>query len=75
MSSNAEEMQAQNYNQGSQRRFLSKRDFKDLFRYEENERDKKTLKKDWKKLDKAHKKEVEFKHIIGKSSQSASKND
>ena len=52
---------------------MSKRDFKDLFRYEENERDKKTLKKDWKKLDKAHKKEVEFKHIIGKSSHPASK--
>ena len=29
-----------------ERRFLSKRDFKELFRYEENDRDKKILKKD-----------------------------
>ena len=36
------------------RRFLSKRDFKELFRYEENDRDKKAIKKDWKKLDKHH---------------------
>ena len=50
-----------------ERRFLSKRDFKELFRYEENDRDKKILKKDWKKLEKLYKKELEFKHIIGKS--------
>ena len=46
---------------------MNKKDFKELFRYEENDRDKKALKKDWKKLDKLHKKELEFKHIIGKS--------
>lgn len=49
-----------------QKRNLSKRDFKELFRYDENDRDKKALKKDWKKLEKQHKKELEFKHIIGK---------
>ena len=53
--------------QDQERRFLSKRDFKELFRYEENDRDKKILKKDWKKLEKLHHKELEFKHIIGKS--------
>ena len=46
---------------------MNKKDFKELFRYEENDRDKKALKKEWKKLDKLHKKELEFKHIIGKS--------
>ena len=51
----------------SQKRNMNKKDFKELFRYEENDRDKKALKKDWKKLDKLHKKELEFKHIIGKS--------
>ena len=45
---------------------MNKRDFKELFRFEENDRDKKMLKKDWKKLEKMHKKELEFKHIIGK---------
>lgn len=45
---------------------MNKRDFKELFRFEENDRDKKILKKDWKKLEKMHKKELEFKHIIGK---------
>ena len=47
-------------------RNLNKRDFKELFRYDENDRDKKDLKKDWKKLNKLHKKEMEFKHIIGR---------
>jgi len=37
-----------------------------LFRYEENDRDKKALRKDWHKLEKINKKELEFKHIIGK---------
>ncbi len=45
-------------------RFLTKRDFKELFRYEENDRDKKALKKDWKKLDKWFKSELKFKDII-----------
>jgi len=43
---------------------LTKRDFKELFRYEENDRDKKALKKDWKKLDKKFKSELKFKDII-----------
>ena len=59
-----------------QSRVLTKRDFKELFRYEENERDKKALKKDWKKLDKQFKAELKFKHIIdfylGSSDQLAS---
>mgnify|MGYP001198156572 CR=1 FL=1 len=33
-------------------RYLSKRDFKELFRFEENDRDKRELKKDFKALDK-----------------------
>ena len=48
--------------------YLSKRDFKELFRYEENERDKKALKKDWKKIEKRSKSNTEFKHVIGKCS-------
>ena len=55
---------------------LNKRDFKELFRYEENDRDKKTLKKDWKKLDKQFKQELKFRHVIdfylGSSDQLAS---
>lgn len=55
---------------------LTKRDFKELFRYDENDRDKKALKKDWKKLDKQFKSELKFRHIIdfylGSSDQLAS---
>jgi len=55
---------------------LTKRDFKELFRYEENDRDKKALKKDWKRLDKQFKSELKFRHIIdfylGSSDQLAS---
>ena len=55
---------------------LTKRDFKELFRYEENDRDNKALKKDWKKLDKQFKTELKFRHIIdfylGSSDQLAS---
>lgn len=43
---------------------MTKRDFKELFRYEENDRDKKALKKDWKKLDKQFKQELKFRHVI-----------
>ena len=35
-----------------------------MFRYDENDRDKKALKKDWKKLDKQYRHDLEFKHII-----------
>jgi Ca2+-binding EF-hand superfamily protein len=39
-------------------------DFKELFKFEENERDKKDLKKDFKKLDKKHNGKLKFKHLI-----------
>lgn len=35
-----------------------------MFNFEENERDKKKLKKEYKKLEKSHKNTVKFKHLI-----------
>lgn len=43
---------------------LSYQDFKQLFHYEENDRDKKDLKKDFKKIEKKHRGTVKFKHLI-----------
>jgi len=37
-----------------------------LFAFEENDRDKKQLKKDYKRLEKENKNKVKFKHLIGK---------
>ena len=45
---------------------LAYSDFKDLFNYEENDRDKKELKRDYKKLEKDQSGNVKFKHLIGK---------
>jgi Ca2+-binding EF-hand superfamily protein len=40
-------------------------EFKELFSFEENERDKKHLKKDFKRIEKKHSGKVKFKHLIG----------
>ena len=45
---------------------ISKSAFKELFAFEENDRDKKRIKKDFKKIEKKHKGTVKFKHLIGK---------
>ena len=50
---------------------MSRRLFTDLFSFEENDRDKKLLKKDFRAIEKDHKK-VKFKHLIGKAYQSLS---
>ena len=59
-----------NRNQGRQLqgqvRYLSKRDFKELFRFEENDRDKRELKKEFKAIDKKFKSKIQFKDFIGK---------
>ena len=47
-------------------RYLSKRDFKELFRFEENDRDKRELKKEFKAIDKKFKSKIQFKDFIGK---------
>ena len=39
--------------------------FKELFNFDENDRDKKELKKDFKKIEKDNKDKVKFKHLIG----------
>jgi hypothetical protein len=44
---------------------ISYKDFKNLFNFEENDRDKKELKRDYKKLSKQHSCIVKFKHLIG----------
>ena len=49
-------------------RYLSKRDFKELFKYEENDRDKRELQKEFKTIDKKLKSRIQFKDFIGKSS-------
>jgi len=45
---------------------LNYKDFKSMFSYDENERDKKALKKEFKHLDKEHNGKIKFKHLIGK---------
>lgn len=45
---------------------LSYKDFKSMFSYPENERDKKALKKEFKQLEKDHNGKLKFKHLIGK---------
>ena len=47
-------------------RYLTKRDFKELFRFEENDRDKRELKKEFKAIDKRFKSKIQFKDFIGK---------
>mgnify|MGYP006889572470 CR=1 FL=1 len=47
-------------------RVLSKRDFKELFRFEENDRDKKQQKKEFRRLDKQHRGKLQFIHLVGK---------
>ena len=54
---------SQHYKKSSK---ISYRAFKDLFAFEENDRDKKQLKKDYKRLEKENKNKVKFKHLIGK---------
>lgn len=45
---------------------ISKKAFKELFAFDENDRDKKSLKKDFRKIEKAqHSGKVKFKHLIG----------
>ena len=51
---------------GRQQREIYKRDFKELFKYDENERDKRELKKDFKKIEKKFKSPLQFKDLIGK---------
>ena len=47
---------------------ISKQAFKELFAFEDNDRDKKQLKKDFKKIEKLNKGgSVKFKHLLGKS--------
>ena len=55
---------SQHYKKSSK---ISYKAFKELFAFEENDRDKKNLKKDYKRLEKEHKNKVKFKHLIGKS--------
>ena len=43
---------------------ITKSDFKDLFKYEENDRDKKELKRDFKKIEKKYKQPLQFKDLI-----------
>lgn len=38
-----------------------------MFKFDENDRTKKEVKKDFKKIDKEHKGKIKFKHLIGKS--------
>ena len=45
---------------------MSYQEFKDLFNFHENDRDKKDLKKEYKKIEKKHHGKVKFKHLIGK---------
>ncbi len=44
---------------------ISWEEFKNLFKFDENERDKKDLKKDYKKMEKKNSGKVKFKHLIG----------
>ena len=46
---------------------ISSKAFKELFAFEENDRDKKQLKKDYKKMEKKNNGKVKFKHLIGKA--------
>ena len=39
-------------------------DFKTLFKFDENDKSKKELKKEFKKMDKKHKGNLKFKHLI-----------
>jgi len=41
--------------------------FRELFSFEENDRDKRDLKKDYRELESNHR-QVKFKHLIGKNS-------
>ncbi|CDW78000.1 UNKNOWN [Stylonychia lemnae] len=43
---------------------ITKQAFKELFAFEENDRDKKQLKKDFKKIEKQNKGQVKFKHLL-----------
>ena len=43
---------------------ITKSDFKDLFKYEENDRDKKELKRDFKKIEKKFKQPLQFTDLI-----------
>ena len=40
--------------------------FKELFHFEENDRTRKELKKDYRYIEKDHRGHVKFKHLIGK---------
>jgi Ca2+-binding EF-hand superfamily protein len=53
---------SQHYKKSSR---ITYKGFKELFSFEENDRDKKQLKKDFKKMDKEHKGKLKFKHLIG----------
>ena len=44
---------------------ISYSDFKSLFHFDENDRDKKALKKDYRRLEKEYSGKVKFKHLIG----------
>lgn len=46
---------------------VSYKEFKELFSFEENERDKKQLKKDFKRMEKKNSGKVKFKHLLGNS--------
>ncbi len=47
-------------------KIINYKSFKELFQFEENDRDKKEMKKDYKRIEKEHKGKIKFKHLIGK---------
>lgn len=61
---------SQHYKKSSRISFQA---FKDIFEFEDNERDKKRLKKDFKKIEKDHNGKVKFKHLIGNTTFSLTK--
>lgn len=58
---------SQHYKKSSKITYQS---FKELFDFEENDRDKKQLKKDFRKIENEHNNKVKFKHLIGMLDQS-----
>jgi hypothetical protein len=52
---------------GSQSRYLSMVEFKELFNYEENDRNRKDLKRDFRTIHRLQDGKVKFKSLVGKN--------
>lgn len=61
---NSQESEQENYTKSQK---ISYKDFKNIFKFDENDRDSKELKKDYKKIEKKSKGKVKFKHLVGKT--------